>query len=254
MATSQNGWPASAKAGDFVPFAWVTGRVRPGDTYTVLNYLARRFNAEVEGIEAWQSWGWNYREVRGSTASLSNHSSGTAVDFNATRHPLSRRGTFSSAQVAAIRRILSSLGGVVRWGGDYTSRADEMHFEINATPARVAAVARAINAGTVNNPIAGGGTVTKPTIPAAPTPIEEDSLSAAEVAQIMSAIGELKTAVANVHAGIWTGGKVSLDGAVQTFKYGALPITAHNQTLIAQALTRIAALTAEVENLKKNGA
>lgn len=253
MAVSQNGWPASAKVGDFVPFAWVTGRVRPGDTYTVLNYLARRFNAEVEGIEAWQSWGWNYRDVRGA-ASLSNHASGTAVDFNATRHPLSRRGTFSPSQVAAIRRILAALNGVVRWGGDYTGRADEMHFEINASSARVAAVARAINAGTVNNPIPGGGTVTNPTIPAAPTPIEEDSLSAAEVAQIMSAIGELKTAVANVHAGIWTGGKVSLDGAVQTFKYGALPITAHNQTLIAKALGDLAALKAEVETLKTNGA
>src|SRR5690606_41887003 len=41
-------------------------------------------------------------------------------------------GTFSTAQVPAGRQILSVCEGVVRWGGDYKSRADEMHFEINA--------------------------------------------------------------------------------------------------------------------------
>lgn len=255
MTTSQNGWSASERSQDFAPFPWVTGRVRPGDVFTVLDYLARRFHMEVEGIEQWQSWGWNYRNIRNSTTGLSNHSSGTAIDLNATRHVQGRRHTFNGSQVAAIRHILASLDGVVRWGGDYSAVADEMHFEINANAARVAAVARAITAGTVSNPIPGGGTVTKPpTIPAAPTPIEEDSLSAAEVKQIIDAImprlDELETAVANVHAGIWTGGSVSIDGGVQKFKYGVLPITAHNQTLIAQALSRISALTTEVENLK----
>lgn len=170
MANSQNGWPAATSASSMVNFPWVTGRVRGGDVYVVLDYLARRFNAEVEGIEAWQSWGWNYRAVRGATA-LSNHASGTAVDFNATRHVLGRRGTFSAAQVAAIRRILSSLDGTVRWGGDYTSRPDEMHFEINASPARVASVARSVVAGTVSNPIGGGGSAPAPNIPGAPAPI-----------------------------------------------------------------------------------
>lgn len=172
MAVSQNGWPAYESSTGLVAFPWVTGRVRPGDVYTVLNHLARRFNAEVEGIEAWQSWGWNYRAVRGAV-SLSNHASGTAVDFNATRHALGARGTFTAAQVAAIRRILAALGGVVRWGGDYTARADEMHFEINAGPGRVAEIARTLG-GLVSNPIGGGATVNVPTIPGRPAPIEED--------------------------------------------------------------------------------
>lgn len=171
MVSSQNGWSAYESSTGLVSFPWVTGRVRPGDVYTVLNYLARRFNAEVEGIEAWQSWGWNYRAVRGAAA-LSNHASGTAVDFNATRHALGARGTFNARQVAAIRRILADLGGVVRWGGDYTGRADEMHFEINATPARVAVVARAISVSTVSNPITPGGAgVAKPTISGVPAPL-----------------------------------------------------------------------------------
>jgi hypothetical protein len=60
---------------------------------------------------------------------------------NATWHPLGVRGTFTPAQVAEIHRILAETGDVVRWGGDYEGRPDEMHFEINAGPAEVARVA-----------------------------------------------------------------------------------------------------------------
>src|SRR5690606_34921728 len=67
--------------------------------------------------------------------------SGTAIDYNATRHPNGRRGTWTPAQVAEIRRILAELGGVVRWLADATGTPDEMHFEIKGTPAQVAAVA-----------------------------------------------------------------------------------------------------------------
>src|SRR5690606_29299311 len=57
------------------------------------------------------------------------------------------RGTFTAPQVRAIRRILDDLGGALKWGGDYQRRADEMHFEIDATPSRVAQVAAAIRSG-----------------------------------------------------------------------------------------------------------
>jgi hypothetical protein len=63
------------------------------------------------------------------------------VDINATRHPLGKPGTFNAAQVARIHRILADVDHVVRWGGDYTGRKDEMHFEINAPHVKVAAVA-----------------------------------------------------------------------------------------------------------------
>ena len=50
-------------------------------------------------------------------------------------------GTFTGAQVTAIRAILSEVGGVIKWGGDYNSRKDEMHFEIDGTEAAVKAAA-----------------------------------------------------------------------------------------------------------------
>src|SRR5690606_4454583 len=137
MATSQNGWTVFTSGTDraMVVSPWVTGRIRGGSAAVVLNYVAQRFNAEVEPIVRAHSWGWAYRSIRGATSGYSNHASGTAEDFNAPKHALGKRGTFTPAQVRAIRSILVDCGGVVRWGGDYTSRADEMHFEINASPA-----------------------------------------------------------------------------------------------------------------------
>jgi hypothetical protein len=132
VATSQNGWPvdASGSSQDRSAVAGVTfpNGVRKGDVATVLFEVARR------------CWGWFVKVIEGGT-SVSNHASGTAIDLNAPDHPLGSRGTFSAAKVAAIRRILSDLGGVVRWGGDYSGRADEMHFEINAGAAAVKALA-----------------------------------------------------------------------------------------------------------------
>ena len=87
MTNSQNGWLGIEKStsADLVDFPWVTGKVRKGDVYTVLNYVADNFNKRVEKIKKAESWGWNYRAIRGATK-LSNHASGTAVDFNAPDH------------------------------------------------------------------------------------------------------------------------------------------------------------------------
>ena len=116
-----------------VTFPWVTGKVRKGDVYTVLNYVAEQFNKRVEKIVKAKSWGWAYRDIRGASK-LSNHASGTAVDFNAPDHWLGAVGTFTKTQEAEIRKILQEVEGVVRWGGDYSGRKDEMHFEINLQP------------------------------------------------------------------------------------------------------------------------
>ena len=151
MVNSQNGWPALTSAPAY-KLQWIIGRVLPGDVATIFEYLGKRFDGEVERISRdpktglpTDSWGWAYRDIRGATT-LSNHASGTAVDFNATKHPLGKTGTFTAAQVKTIRAILADLGGVVRWGGDYTGRKDEMHFEINANAAKVALVAAKIRA------------------------------------------------------------------------------------------------------------
>ncbi len=153
MAVSQNGWSAAYKVGNVVhdtpplsKLQWITGSVRAGDVWTVFNELGRRFNAEVEKINPAHSWGFAPRPIRGR-ATTSNHASATAVDFNAPAHPLGKVNTFNATQRAAIRKILKDLGGVVRWGGDYTGRKDDMHFEINASAAAVKKVANQIRNG-----------------------------------------------------------------------------------------------------------
>jgi len=152
MATSENGYPASSNSGAIGvgPFivAGVSfpGGVKRGAVTTVLGYVAWEFWRRVEPLRAGTCWGYAYRPISGSNR-LSNHASGTAIDCNAPQHPLGARGTFTRAQVAAIRRILAEVGHVVRWGGDYTGRADEMHFEINASPAAVQRIADQIKGG-----------------------------------------------------------------------------------------------------------
>lgn len=147
MSTSQNGWSvdltgALQDRSEVAGVAFPNG-VRKGDVATVLFYVARRFHAEVEPLHPGWCWGWYVKTIEGTSA-ISNHASGTAIDLNAPAHPMGRRGSFSSAKVTAIHRILADCDGVVRWGGDYTGRPDEMHFEINAGAAAVAKLAAKI--------------------------------------------------------------------------------------------------------------
>lgn len=148
VARSQNGWPVF----DSPPPAttpYITGRVRPGDVDVVFTWLGEQFNERVEHIRKDWSWGWAKRPIRGSSTTISNHASATANDFNAPAHPLGKRGTFSKKQTIAIHAILTELEGVIRWGGDYDNRADEMHFEIITNAAAVRRVADKIRNGTI---------------------------------------------------------------------------------------------------------
>lgn len=150
MALTRLGWDVltSGSSNRLTNLKWITGKVRAGDAHTILNDLGRRFNAEVETIRKDWSWGYAYRPVRGASIA-SEHSAGTAVDFNAPAHGLGLSGTFSGAQVKAIRRILADLDGSVRWGGDYAGRKDEMHFELQGGVNKLAKVAAKINGGTI---------------------------------------------------------------------------------------------------------
>src|SRR5699024_2014610 len=125
------------------PFPWITGRVRKGDAYTVLDELCRRFNNEDEKINPAHSWGWAYRPVRGATV-VSEHAAGTAIDLNAPKHPLGRQGTFTRSQVNRIQQILRNLDDAVGWDGNYAGRKDEMHFELQGGVKKLAAVAKKI--------------------------------------------------------------------------------------------------------------
>jgi len=145
---SQNGWPVNpARGSRTVAGTNVRLNVADGPAGDVLMHVAAQVHNRVENIEldhptenVNDDWGYAERNVRGSSA-ISNHASATAIDLNAGRHVLGERGTFTPAQVTEIHSILGEVDGVVRWGGDYTGRLDEMHFEINATPEAVARVA-----------------------------------------------------------------------------------------------------------------
>ena len=137
MARSQNGWTAFTSGTDpnLVAIPEVAGRVRSGDVALIFMHFISRFHAEVEAVseaagQPQDDWGFAARPIRGGVAT-SNHASGTAIDLNATKHPLGKVNTFTASQRAALRRLLNDFGGVIRWGGDYSGRKDEMHFEIN---------------------------------------------------------------------------------------------------------------------------
>jgi hypothetical protein len=148
MSNSQNGWPVDpprrSRLVAGTPDVRVT--VADGPAGDVLMYVLAQVHERVEPLTLdgtrgeLDDWGYASRPIRGGTET-SNHASATAVDMNATRHPLGAIRTFTAKQVAVIHDILTSVDNVVRWGGDYTGRRDEMHFEINDDKAAVTRVA-----------------------------------------------------------------------------------------------------------------
>lgn len=137
MVASQNGWVANDRskvASQLVPGTSLKLTVRKDAPGLLLLEVASAFDRLVEdidnGVGGLDDWGYAEREIRGGTE-LSNHASGTAIDLNAPKHPLGVRNTFTNAQVARILEILVVADGVVRWGGTYSGRKDEMHFEID---------------------------------------------------------------------------------------------------------------------------
>jgi hypothetical protein len=132
---SSNGWPASKDPAEIgiksfkVPGTDLKIRCAKKAAPLLIG-LAAEFHETIEPIDkgTLDDWGYAFRMIRGSTDSLSNHSSGTAIDLNAIKHPLGKRNTFTDKQEIIIRQIAAKYG--CKWGGDW-KRADEMHFEID---------------------------------------------------------------------------------------------------------------------------
>jgi len=149
---SQNNWIASKDATEInivsVPIKGTTIKVRCAKAVAplIVSFCAD-FHDLIEPIDDGKldDWGYCFRNVRGSTDKLSNHSSGTAVDLNATKHPLGKAGTFPSEKVPMIRALAKKYGMI--WGGDFRHRPDEMHFEIAVTPAKAAALIGSLGIG-----------------------------------------------------------------------------------------------------------
>lgn len=173
MATSYNGWPAT-KTGAGIDRSFTAAGVafpagvRAGNVATIFRWLIERLNTVEPIVPGW-CWGYEYRANVNNPSTLSCHSSGTAIDYNAPNHPNGARGTWSTAQQIAIRRWLIELGGVVRWGFDFTGTKDEMHFEIIGSESDVAAVAGRLG-GSIGKP----GRPNTPNIPDTPNTEDDD--------------------------------------------------------------------------------
>lgn len=107
-------------------------------------------------------WGYCCRPIRGSSTP-SNHSWGLAVDINATANPMGGRLITDIPQ--EVVALWEAKG--FRWGGNYKSRPDAMHFEFMGTPADAARYTASIG-GTVTTQSASW--VTHPTITPPPPP------------------------------------------------------------------------------------
>jgi len=142
---SQNGWIASKVRAeiDIDSFLIPGTKIKLTCNKAVAPLLigfAAEFHQLIEPLDegALDDWGYCYRNVRGDINNLSNHSSGTAMDLNATKHPLGKVGTFPNEKVPMIRALAKKYGLI--WGGDYRGRKDEMHFEVALIPAKAAAL------------------------------------------------------------------------------------------------------------------
>jgi hypothetical protein len=142
---SANGWPASKDKAEIgvkaYPVHGTTLKLQCAEAVAqLLIGFASEFDRLIEPIDggSLDDWGYCFRDIRGVTGKLSNHSSGTAIDLNASKHPLGQVGTFPNEKVPMIRALAKKYGLI--WGGDYRTRKDEMHFEIALPPAKVAAL------------------------------------------------------------------------------------------------------------------
>ncbi len=142
---SYNGYPASKDPDEIgiksYPVKGTDRKLKCADSVgPLLAAFAAEFHELIEPIDegTFDDWGYAFRMVRGSTDRLSCHSSGTAIDLNATKHPLGKLGTFPAEKVPMIRALAKKYG--LKWGGDFKSRPDDMHFEVEVSAVKAKAL------------------------------------------------------------------------------------------------------------------
>lgn len=143
---SMNGWPADPNP-SAINCKWytVSGTLVQlrlnADAAPLLVTAAAMWHHKIEPLREGWCWSYTYRTIAGSTL-LSNHSSGTAIDLNAPRHPMgvpaSKTMTFRQRRRA---RMIAKRYGLI-WGGTWKSRPDAMHYEIAVTPAQARALVK----------------------------------------------------------------------------------------------------------------
>jgi hypothetical protein len=145
VESSYNGYPASKDPDEIKVKSYqikgTTLKLRCAESVgPLLAAFASEFHELIEPLDAGplDDWGYCYRMVRGDATKLSCHSSGTAIDLNSIKHPLTKVGTFPAEKVPMIRALAKKYG--LKWGGDFRSRKDEMHFEVETTPIKAKAL------------------------------------------------------------------------------------------------------------------
>lgn len=95
-----------------------------------------RYSPRSNSPSAWETGAYNCRKItNGSGYSL--HAYGIAVDINARTNPYGPRlvTDMPFAMVAAVKAIRTKKGiPVFRWGGDYRTNKDAMHYELVVSP------------------------------------------------------------------------------------------------------------------------
>lgn len=133
-----NGWPVIASRSDK---NLATGKI-PGTNIRltahkvalpVLLAVAAEVHGRVHSITAnnadgQDEAGYTYRVIAG-TSEYSNHASGTAIDLNWRMWPMFKRRMTGAQRKAAVA-IAAEFSPIITWGGEWGSRADEMHWEI----------------------------------------------------------------------------------------------------------------------------
>lgn len=141
MLTSYNGYPASQDPAEIniksYPVKGTDRKLKCASSVgPLLAAFASEFHTLIEPIDegTYDDWGYAFRMVRGTTDRLSCHSSGTAIDLNATKHPLNKVNTFPLEKIPMIRALAKKYG--LKWGGDFKNRPDDMHFEVEVSAAK----------------------------------------------------------------------------------------------------------------------
>lgn len=127
QGVSQNGWPVDPpRHRRVIPGTNTKVIVADGPAGDVLSHVLSQVDKRVEDIDLRSTrgelddWGYANRPIRGAP-STSNHASATAVDINATRHPLGAAGTFTRRRWA--RSTKSSARSTALSGGAATTPA-----------------------------------------------------------------------------------------------------------------------------------
>lgn len=111
------------------------------DAFQALDGVMRTFSyvPRANSPGAWETGAYNCRKITGGSG-FSLHAYGIAADINARTNPYGKAliTDMPFAMVAAVKGIKTKKGAqVFRWGGDYQSVKDAMHYEVVASPAEL---------------------------------------------------------------------------------------------------------------------